>query len=106
MLPSSSEPLFLREGSAGTVVVRREGSSRVLSIDGKIDASDAGGDLLTEKLLAHLPLALAKEAKHVCLIGLASGVTAGALLAHPIQSLDVLEIAPEMVSASHFFDDV
>jgi spermidine synthase len=98
--------LFLREGSSGTVAVRKEGSSLVLSIDGKVDASDAGGDLLTEKLLAHLPLALAADAKHVCLIGLASGVTAGAMLTHPIQLLDVLEISPEIVTASHFFDNV
>ena len=102
----SSQPLFLREGAAGTVTVRREGPSLVLSIAGKVDASDTGGDLLTEKLLAHLPLALAAGAKRVCLIGLASGVTAGAMLTHPIESMDVLEISPEMVSASHFFDGV
>jgi tetratricopeptide (TPR) repeat protein len=71
-----------------------------------VDASDAGGDLLTEKLLAHLPLALAGNVRRVCLIGLASGVTAGAVLTHPIQALDILEISPDIVTASRFFDRV
>jgi spermidine synthase len=71
-----------------------------------VDASDAGGDLLTEKLLAHLPLLLAPEADRVCLIGLASGVTAGAALTHPVRRLDVIEISPDVVRASHDFDSV
>jgi spermidine synthase len=103
---TSKRPLFLREGPSGTVAIRKEGPSQVLSIDGKVDASDAGGDLLTEKLLANLPLALAADAKRVCVIGLASGVTAGAVLTHRVQSLDILEISAEIVSASHFFDGV
>src|SRR5262249_34216512 len=62
--------VFLKEGVSGTVAVRKEAGSTILSIDGKVDASDAGGDLLTEKLLAHLPLLLAGDAQRVCLIGL------------------------------------
>jgi spermidine synthase len=103
---TQARPLFLREGSSGTVAVRKENSSLVLAIDGKVDATDAGGDLLTEKLLAHLPLILARDARKVCLIGLASGVTAGSLLTHPIQKLDVVEISRDVVEASHFFDAV
>jgi spermidine synthase len=97
---------FLREGKSGTVAVRKSGGSILLSIDGKVDASDAGGDLLTEKLLAHLPLMISGRAHKVCLIGLASGVTAGAALTHPIQALDVVEISSDVVEASHFFRGV
>lgn len=96
----------VNEGIVATVAIRRDAGSTILSIDGKVDASDAGGDMLTEKLLAHLPLLLAGEPKDVCLIGLASGVTAGAALTHPLRSLDVVELAPEVVSASHYFDRV
>jgi spermidine synthase len=39
----------------------------------------------------------------VCVIGLGSGVTAGAVLRHPVTALDVVEIAPEVVAASAFF---
>lgn len=96
--------VFLREGVSGTVAVKKESGALLLSIDGKVDASDAGGDLLTEKLLAHIPLMLNPNARKVCLIGLASGVTAGAILTHPVDSLDVLELSRDVVSASHFYD--
>jgi spermidine synthase len=100
------EIVFLREGAAGTVTIRRSGGSLVMAIDGKVDASDVGGDLLTEKLLAHLPLQRLARTRNVCVIGLASGVTAGAALTYPIERLDVVEVSPEVVQASHLFDGV
>jgi spermidine synthase len=100
------EVLFLREGAAGTVTVRRMERTLTLAIDGKVDASDAGGDLLTEKLLAHLPLKMVAHPGSVCVIGLASGVTAGAALTYPARRLDVIEVSPEVVQASHLFDGV
>ncbi len=102
----AGELVWVHEGIAGTVAVRRDAGSLILSIDGKVDASDAGGDLLTEKLLAHLPLLLAPQADRVCLIGLASGVTAGAALTHSIRQLDVVEVSPDVIRASHDFDRV
>ena len=48
---------YYREGAAGTVSVRRLIGVTSLAIDGKVDASN-GGDMLTQKLLAHLPLLL------------------------------------------------
>ena len=102
----AGEILYLREGAAGTVTVRRIDRSLVLAIDGKVDATDAGGDLLTEKLLAHLPLRLLLQPRSVCVIGLASGVTAGAVLTYPVDRLDVVEVSPEVVQASHLFDRV
>ena len=74
----------------------------MLSIDGKVDASDTG-DMTTQKMLAHLPLLLANQTKQVAIIGLGSGVTAGAALQHPIESLDVVEISPEVAAASKYF---
>ncbi len=102
----SGEMEFLREGRSGTVTVRRIAGSQVLAIDGKVDATDGGGDLLTEKLLAHIPLSLIAHPRNICVIGLASGVTAGAVLAYPVQRLDVLEVSSEVVQASRFFDRV
>lgn len=100
------ELAYLREGRAGTVTVRRIDGSLVLAIDGKVDATDSGGDLLTEKLLAHLPMRLVTRPHTVCVIGLASGVTAGAALLYPIEQLDVVELSPEVVQASHLFDKI
>jgi spermidine synthase len=74
-----------------------------LAIDGKIDAS-TGGDMLTQKLLAHLPLLIHPNPKRVAVVGLGSGVTAGAALTHPLERLEIIEISPEVVEASRLFD--
>lgn len=94
--------LYYHDGAAGTVSVRRLTGTRSLAIDGKVDASN-GGDMLTQQLLAHVPLLVHGSAREVCIIGLGSGVTLGAALAHPIQRADVLEISPDVVTAAGFF---
>ena len=95
--------LFYAEGAAGTVSVRSSGGRVALAIDGKVDASN-GVDMLTQNLLAHLPLLLHPGATDVGIIGLGSGVTLGAALRHPIERADVLEISAEVVEASTFFE--
>ncbi len=88
------------------MTVRRVGGITSLSIDGKVDASD-GGDMLTQRLLAHAPLLLHGAARDVAVIGLGSGVTPGAALLHAdVRRLDVLEISPEVVAGSHYFAHV
>jgi spermidine synthase len=95
--------LYYREGAAGTVSVRQLPGARALAIDGKVDASNAE-DMLTQKLLAHLPLLLHPRPERVLVIGLGSGVTLGSALAHPIERADVVELSPEVVDASRFFE--
>lgn len=94
--------LYYAEGAAGTVSVRLVAGATSLAIDGKVDASNSG-DMLTQRLLAHLPLLLHPDSKEVCIIGLGSGVTLGSALRHPIARADMLEISPEVVEASRFF---
>lgn len=95
--------LFYAEGATGIVTVRRVAGATTLAIDGKIDASNRA-DMLTQKLLAHLPLLLQASPRTVCIIGLGSGVTVGAAASHPVDRIDVVEISPEVVRASAFFD--
>lgn len=94
--------LYYREGASATVSVKRLTGTTTLAVDGKTDASNRG-DMLTQKLVAHLPLLLHDNPRQVGIIGLGSGVTVGAALAHPIVRADVLEISPEVVQASAFF---
>ena len=61
---------------SGTVAVRRLTGSTSLAIDGKVDASNSG-DMLTQRLLAHVPLLLHPNPKRVAILGLGSGVTLG-----------------------------
>ncbi|MPY89148.1 MAG: hypothetical protein GEU99_14630 [Luteitalea sp.] len=60
--------------------------------------------MLTQRLLAHLPLLLHPNPKDVAIIGLGSGVTLGSALRHPIEHATILEISPEVVEASRFFE--
>jgi spermidine synthase len=100
---TAGDLLSYREGSTGTVAVRRLAGTISLAIDGKVDASNAG-DMLTQRLLAHVPLLLHPDPKRVAIIGLGSGVTLGSALTHPVTEATVLEISPEVVEASRFFD--
>src|SRR5919106_479572 len=95
--------LYYREGAAGTVSVRQVPGATSLAIDGKVDASNAG-DMLTQRLLAHVPLLLHPDPKRVAILGLGSGVTLGSALRHPVERADVREISPEVVEASRHFD--
>jgi spermidine synthase len=94
--------LYYREGASATVSVKKLTGTTTLAVDGKVDASNRG-DMLTQKLVAHLPLLVHERPRDVAIIGLGSGVTVGSALRHPIARADVLEISPEVVEASRFF---
>jgi spermidine synthase len=101
---TAGELLYYREGASATVAVRRSAGTTSLAIDGKVDASN-GGDMLTQRLLAHVPMLLHHNPQQIAIIGLGSGVTLGSALTHPtVTRADVLEISPEVVEASRFFD--
>ena len=95
--------LYYEEGASATVSVKKLTGTTTLAVDGKTDASNRG-DMLTQKLIAHLPLLLHENPRDVFILGLGSGVTAGAALAHPITRADVVEISPEVVEAASFFN--
>jgi spermidine synthase len=101
---TAGDLLSYREGSTGTVTVRQLTGTRSLAIDGKVDASNAG-DMLTQRMLAHVPLLLHPNPKRAAIIGLGSGVTLGSALTHPLVEATVLEISPEVVAASSFFEE-
>jgi spermidine synthase len=96
--------LFHREGPTVTVAVRESGQRlRTLVVNGKPDASTLL-DMKTQRLVAHLPLALHPDPKEVLVIGLGSGVSAGAVLRHPVRRSTVVELSPEVVEASRYFN--
>lgn len=99
------QTLYYRDGPTASVCVQQVDRSLFLKINGKTDSSNGVGDVNTQLLLGHLPL-LAAEAKRVAVIGLGCGMTAGAVLTHPVEWVDVFEIEPAVVEASRFFDDL
>ncbi len=74
-----------------------------LRINGKPDASTEG-DLSTQFLLAHLPMAVRPESKDIFVLGFGSGITAGALLGHPIHSLTIAENCEPVLKAALYFE--
>ena len=96
------ELLLYEEGLSTTVTVARSPTAISLSVNGKTDAS-TGRDMATQLMLGHLGALLHPEPHRALVIGLASGITVGAIAQHPLQAIDVAEIGPAMIEASRFF---
>lgn len=105
----STKVLYYKEGTTATVgVVEGQGaesSQTVLLINGKADASSET-DLPTQVLLGQLPMMFHPQADTVLVIGLGSGVTVGSILTHPVKLVQTIEISPEVIDASRYFDHV
>ncbi|MFI5340556.1 MAG: fused MFS/spermidine synthase [Candidatus Methylomirabilales bacterium] len=99
---SSDRLLFYKDGISTTVSVHREAERLYLRVNGKTDASNTQ-DMHTQLLLGHLPVLFHPDAKRALVIGLGSGVTAGAVALHPVEQVDVIEIEPAVVRAAAFF---
>jgi len=98
--------LFLKEGLFSQVAVVEEMGVRSLLINGKADASNGPDDMRTQLLLGHLPSLFLKEIKgSSCVIGLGSGVTAGALTTWNFDEIYVIEIEKEVLKASKYFEE-
>lgn len=95
--------LYYKDGPNMTVaIVQAKDGQILLKVNGKPDASSRG-DLPTQILLGQIPLLLKPDARNVLVIGLGSGITAGSVLRHPVERLDLVEISPEVVEGSRFF---
>ncbi|MBI1292267.1 hypothetical protein GC173_13675 [bacterium] len=109
---SHRETVFYRDGLDATVAVQDEpdqfGTDRMLVINGKVDASTSvAGDLLTQKMLSHLPLLTHPNPKRVLIIGLGSGATVGAVLPYKeVEKIDFVEISRDIIDVSPMFESV
>lgn len=102
-LVESHRLVYYRDGPTATVAVQKINRFVLLKINGKTDASNGPGDVSTQLMMGHLPFAV-RHADRVAVIGWGSGMTAGAILKHPVQSLDAFEIEPAVIEASRFFE--
>ena len=96
---------FYKEGVDATVtVIWYDAENIFLRVNGKTDAS-SDSDMLTQELLAQIPMMVHLNPKNVCIVGLASGVTLGSVLRYPVESVDAVEISPLVVEAARYFDN-
>ncbi len=100
------ELLYYDEGLTATVAVSQEANGiRSLLVNGKPDASNvATGDMRTQLLLGHLPVLFRGDVRDALIIGLGSGVTAGALSTHHPDRIDCVEIEEKVAVASRYFE--
>jgi len=96
--------LYHREGSSATVTVFQRNNIRFLRVNGKTDGSNST-DNYTETFLGILPIMYCKNPENVLVIGLGTGITLGSVLDYPIKKVDCIEISPEVVAASHWFNE-
>ncbi len=99
------ELLYYAEGLSTVVTVARSPRTGNLWLanNGKIDASSEG-DLPTQVLCSLLPLQYAADPERVLVIGLASGITVGALAqVASIDHIEVVELEPRMEDAARIF---
>ncbi|NTX33141.1 fused MFS/spermidine synthase [Myxococcus sp. CA033] len=100
-------PIFYRDDTFATVMVADypQDHLRFMKLNGKIDASN-GSDVETQVIAGHLGALLhPREPKNVLLVGAGAAITAGSVLAHPVERLDMVEIAPAVIDAARLFKE-
>lgn len=98
---------FYKDAPDATVAVEtsanpNEPEQLILRINGKADAS-THGDLPTQYLLGHLPIMARPDGTDVFILGFGSGITAGAVLGHPVKSLTIAENCGPVIEAAPLF---
>ncbi|MEN0065526.1 MAG: fused MFS/spermidine synthase [Myxococcota bacterium] len=99
------ELLYYAEGLSTVVTVARSPRTGNLWLanNGKIDASTEG-DLPTQVLCSLLPMQYVEDPKRVLVIGLASGITAGAVTQiEAVERLEIVELEPRIEEAARLF---
>jgi len=95
--------IFFKQGAQATVGVKRGSKNHLtLLINGKADAG-TGSDMRTQVLSGLLPVLLHKKPDTLCMIGLGSGISAGAVLTYPEIKFDVIEISKTVIEAVRKF---
>ena len=98
--------ISVREGTHGTTAVIADGRDRWITVN---NSYVLGGMASSEeeRWQAHLPLLLHPSPHRVALLGIGTGITAGAALLHPVEHIVALEIVPEVaIAARKDFADV
>jgi spermidine synthase len=103
--PEIHELLMYQEGPTSTVSVRKDWDITSMAINGRTNASDRE-DMPTQVMLGQMPLLLAPHITNALVVGYATGVTTGAMLQSPIESVECVELEPATVRGSRFFEHV
>ncbi len=106
----SKEILYIGEGADMTVIVsrsKRDPETISMSVNSKTDASTSVVDMVNFLLVGHIPALMKPDGEDVCVIGLGSGLTLGAISRYPnYQRIDSIELSEEVLHAARaYFSD-
>ncbi|MDH5508742.1 MAG: hypothetical protein OEZ32_00115 [Nitrospinota bacterium] len=112
-LEAGAEVEFYEEGASATALVSKNESDltverlpiRRLWINGDPIAGTFREALQLERLQAHIPLLLVDDPKNALIICFGTGSTAGAALAHDLESVVAVDISREVFNAGPAFAD-
>lgn len=96
--------VYAKDGLTASVVVANQPAANnlYLTVNGKTDASSRE-DLETQILAGQIPLLLHPSPRDVLVVGLASGISVGAVATHPVERIRVVEVEAAMLEAARLF---
>ncbi len=99
--------IFYREGASGTVAVfvDAEQGLKMMQIDGNPQVPTDLDALQAFYLLGHLPFFVHPDPKEVLITAFGGGITTGAILRHPVERVDAVEICSSVFEAARFFEE-
>lgn len=97
--------IFYREGVSGTVAVFLDPEQRLkmMQIDGNPQVPTDLDALQAFHLLGHLPFFIHPHPQDVLVTAFGGGITTGAILSHPVERVDAVEICPSVFEAAKLF---
>ncbi len=97
--------IFYREGVETTVAVFEESPNnpKFSSVNGRVEVPTDVLSLRAFYLLGHLPPLLHPEAQNALMLSFGNGIATGSLVSHQLPSVEVVELAPEMIEAAHLY---
>jgi spermidine synthase len=104
--PPNMELLFFREDRTATLSVfgREWDSFRSLRINGVEEVPIDQPSLEAFYYLGHLPWGYNPDAERAMVVALGGGVTAGALLTHPVEEVVCVELCPGLMESLSLFE--
>jgi spermidine synthase len=102
----NTDVLFYGEGVESIVsVIRVKGGEQAFVTNGRVEASTHLQAQQIQFTLGHLPMLLNPEPRQVLVVGMGSGMTAGATSVHPtVERVTLVEIEPEVRGVARTFD--
>ena len=98
--------LYYGEGVESIISSFKVHGDQFFVTNGRTEASTGLQDQICQYTLGHLPMLLHRNPEDVLVIGLGSGMTAGATSVHPgVKSVTLVEIEPKVIGAAKTFQE-